>query len=51
MLTGPGLVACSLARIARHVTGIGVNRLGVGAHRKDGAIHFAFPLVILVGKV
>lgn len=29
---------------------VGVDRLGVGAHRKDGAIHFAFPLVILVGQ-
>jgi ubiquinone/menaquinone biosynthesis C-methylase UbiE len=28
---------------------IGVDRLGVGAHRKDGAIHFAFPVVVLVG--
>ncbi len=27
---------------------IGVDRLGVGAHRRDGAIHFAFPIVILV---
>jgi len=29
---------------------LGVNRLGVGAHRKDGAIWFAFPIAILVGK-
>ena len=29
---------------------IGVDRLGVGAHRRDGAIHFAFPIVILVGQ-
>jgi hypothetical protein len=29
---------------------IGVNRLGVGAHRKDGAIHFTFPIVVLVGR-
>jgi ubiquinone/menaquinone biosynthesis C-methylase UbiE len=28
---------------------IGVNRLGVGAHRRDGAIHFAFPIVLIVG--
>ena len=29
---------------------IGLNRLGVGAIRKGGAIWFAFPIVILVGK-
>jgi ubiquinone/menaquinone biosynthesis C-methylase UbiE len=29
---------------------IGVNRLGVGAHRRDGAIHFAFPIVVIVGQ-
>jgi hypothetical protein len=29
---------------------IGVDRLGVGAHRRDGAIHFAFPIVVLVGQ-
>jgi len=29
---------------------IGLNRLGVGAHRKAGAIWFAFPIAILVGK-
>ena len=29
---------------------IGVDRLGVGAHRRDGAIHFAFPIIILVGQ-
>ena len=28
---------------------IGVDHLTVGAHRKDGAIHFAFPIVVLVG--
>jgi ubiquinone/menaquinone biosynthesis C-methylase UbiE len=28
-----------------------VNRLGLGAHRKNGAIHFAYPIVILVGDV
>jgi ubiquinone/menaquinone biosynthesis C-methylase UbiE len=27
-----------------------VNRLGLGAARKDGAIHFAFPIVVLVGQ-
>ncbi len=30
---------------------LGVDRLGVGAHRQDGAIHFAFPIVALVGRV
>lgn len=29
---------------------IGVNRLGVGACRKDGAIHFAFPVVVITGQ-
>ena len=29
---------------------IGVDRLGVGAHRRAGAIHFAFPIVVLVGQ-
>jgi ubiquinone/menaquinone biosynthesis C-methylase UbiE len=29
---------------------IGVNRLGLGAHRRDGTIHFAFPIVLLVGR-
>jgi ubiquinone/menaquinone biosynthesis C-methylase UbiE len=29
---------------------IGVDRLGVGAHRRGGAIHFAFPIVVLVGE-
>jgi ubiquinone/menaquinone biosynthesis C-methylase UbiE len=29
---------------------IGVDRLGVGAYRKDGAIHFAFPIVVFAGK-
>lgn len=28
---------------------IGINQLGVGAHRDGGAIHFAFPIVALVG--
>lgn len=28
---------------------LGVNRLGLGAARTDGAIHFAFPIVVLVG--
>lgn len=29
---------------------IGVDRLGVGAHRRGGAIHFAFPIVVIVGR-
>jgi ubiquinone/menaquinone biosynthesis C-methylase UbiE len=29
---------------------IGVDRLGVGAHRRDSMIHFAFPIVVLVGQ-
>jgi len=29
---------------------IGVDRLGVGAHRRDGDIHFAFPIVVIVGR-
>jgi ubiquinone/menaquinone biosynthesis C-methylase UbiE len=29
---------------------IGVDRLGVGAHRRDGTIHFAFPIVAVVGR-
>ena len=28
---------------------IGVDRLGVGAHSRDGAIHFAFPIVVIAG--
>lgn len=29
---------------------IGVNRLGVAVHHQDGAIRFAFPIVLLVGQ-
>jgi SAM-dependent methyltransferase len=29
---------------------IGVDRLGVGAHRQDGAIHFSFPIVVVGGE-
>ena len=29
---------------------VGVDRLGVGAHRRGGAIHFAFPIVALAGR-
>jgi ubiquinone/menaquinone biosynthesis C-methylase UbiE len=28
---------------------LGVNRLGLGVHRKEGDVHFAYPIVILVG--
>jgi SAM-dependent methyltransferase len=30
---------------------LGVDRLGLGAHRRDGAIHFAFPIVVIAGKL
>jgi hypothetical protein len=29
---------------------IGVDRLGLGAHRRDGAIHFVFPIVGVVSR-
>jgi ubiquinone/menaquinone biosynthesis C-methylase UbiE len=29
---------------------LGVDRLGVGATRRDGAIHFVFPIVVIVGQ-
>jgi SAM-dependent methyltransferase len=29
---------------------VGVDHLGVGAHRRDGAIHFAFPIVVVAGR-
>jgi ubiquinone/menaquinone biosynthesis C-methylase UbiE len=29
---------------------LGVNRLGVGAHRKDGRIHYAYPVAVVVGQ-
>jgi ubiquinone/menaquinone biosynthesis C-methylase UbiE len=29
---------------------VGVDRLGLGAARRDGAIHFAFPIALLVGE-
>lgn len=32
------------------VDDLGVDRLGVGAHRRDGQIHYAYPVVVLVGK-
>jgi hypothetical protein len=28
---------------------VGLDRLGVGARRRDGAVHFAFPIVVIVG--
>jgi ubiquinone/menaquinone biosynthesis C-methylase UbiE len=30
---------------------VGVNRLGLGASCRDGAIHFAFPIVVIVGQL
>jgi SAM-dependent methyltransferase len=30
---------------------IGVDRLGVGARHRDGAIHFSFPIMVIVGKL
>ena len=29
---------------------LGVNRLGVDAYRKEGRIHFFFPIVIVAGR-
>ena len=29
---------------------IGADRLGLGAHRRGGAIHFAFPIVVIAGR-
>jgi hypothetical protein len=29
---------------------IGVDRQGVGAHRREGAIHFAFSIVLFAGQ-
>jgi hypothetical protein len=29
---------------------LGVDRLGLGARREDGAIHFAFPIALIVGQ-
>jgi hypothetical protein len=39
------------ADIIRRMFGedLDVNRLGVGAHRRDGDIHYAYPVVVLVG--
>lgn len=32
------------------VDDLGVNRMGVGAHRKEGSIHYAYPVVVFVGQ-
>jgi SAM-dependent methyltransferase len=32
------------------VDDLGVNRLGVGAHSRDGGIHYAYPVIVLVGQ-
>ena len=32
------------------VDDLGVNRLGVGVHRKDESIHYAYPVAVLVGR-
>ena len=32
------------------VDDLGVNRLGVGAARKEGSIHYAYPIVVFVGQ-
>lgn len=29
---------------------LGVNRLGVNAHRRDGIIHYAYPIAVVVGQ-
>src|SRR5947209_6813694 len=29
---------------------LGVNRLGVGAHRREGNIHYAYPVAVVVGQ-
>jgi hypothetical protein len=29
---------------------LGVDRLGLGAHRRDGVIRFAFPIAVIVGQ-
>ena len=29
---------------------LAVDRLGVGANRQDGKIHFAFPIVVVAGR-
>jgi ubiquinone/menaquinone biosynthesis C-methylase UbiE len=32
------------------VEDLGVNRLGLGAYRRDGAIHYAYPIAVVVGR-
>ena len=32
------------------VDDLGVNRLGVGANVREGIIHYAYPIVVLVGQ-
>jgi hypothetical protein len=32
------------------VEDLGVNRLGVGAHRGEGTIHYAYPIAVVVGQ-
>jgi ubiquinone/menaquinone biosynthesis C-methylase UbiE len=32
------------------VEDLGVNRLGVGAHRREGSIHYAYPIAVVVGE-
>jgi ubiquinone/menaquinone biosynthesis C-methylase UbiE len=34
----------------KFVEDLGVNRLGVGAHRKEGNIHYAYPIAVVVGQ-
>ena len=29
---------------------LGVDRLGVGAHRREGTIHYAYPIAVVVGQ-
>jgi hypothetical protein len=29
---------------------LGVDRLGLGAHRRDGKIHFAYPIAVVTGR-
>ena len=40
------------ADMIRHLfaADVGVDRLGVAAHRKEGNIHFAFPIAVFVGQ-
>jgi hypothetical protein len=29
---------------------LGVDRLGVGAHQREGTIHYAYPIAVVVGE-